>query len=99
MGQSSSVVHTLLHSGTGEGVIVGVSVGVEVGVEMLNVRAVQEVFCVNAASGSDDGTFGATGEVLVWKSLIAVKTATPAKIKVAIIINIVVIFFFILSPS
>lgn len=54
---------------------------------------------VPAAAGLLDGAFGATGCVLVWYNLIAVKIATPAKINVVNIIPIVVYLFFIILIS
>jgi hypothetical protein len=72
---------------------VGVPDGVDVGVEeaervkdrlqLLAVVAVGDGV-TSCALGMLEGTLGATGSCLSWYSLMAVKTATPAKMRVNI---------------
>ena len=82
------------------GVGLGVSVGVGVNASAKKVTlqlAEGSTGNVPCAPGSDSGTEGATGLVPISRILIAVKTATTAKIMVAKIIPIIVNFFFIIS--
>lgn len=50
----------------------------------MKIKALQEVVLLPAAAGLLSGAVGATDPCLNWKSLMAVKIATPAKTKVAI---------------
>lgn len=82
--------------GVGVAVLVGVAVGVGVGVDPKVKARDWHAKGTSCALGLEVGAVGATASCLNWYSLTAVKTATPAKITVAIIIPIVAILFFIM---